>query len=260
MRPTFFFGLFFIKLPSMSVKLAKLENLIGHTFQDLKILERAVTHRSWAYENLPGATEEAVRDIENESMEFVGDSVLGLAIAEQLYRAHPKGSEGDLTLMKHHLVSTLTLARLADNLGIGEFVRVGRGEEKTGGRKKQALLANTLEALIAAVFLDGGYIPARAFIATIFRDELKNATPRNSIDYKTLLQELLQSEKLTAPNYSVIQTDGPPHDRTFSVEASWATGKARGTGNSIKSAEMMAASEALSMLKATNGDSAKRAG
>ncbi|MFT3744300.1 MAG: ribonuclease III [Pyrinomonadaceae bacterium] len=233
----------------MSAKLAKLEHLIGHTFQDMKLLERAVTHRSWAYENLPGASEEAVRAAENESMEFVGDSVLGLAIAEQLYNAHPKGSEGDLTLMKHHLVSTQTLAKLGETLALGDYLRVGRGEEKTGGRKKQALLANTLEAVIAAIFLDAGYIPARAFIARLFRTEIRNASPRTSIDYKTKLQELLQGEKLTAPSYSVIKTEGPPHDRTFSVEATWATGKARGTGNSIKSAEMKAAAEALEMLK-----------
>src|SRR5258706_1201720 len=227
----------------MTPKLASLENLIGHKFQDLKVLERAVTHRSWAYENLPGASEEKVRAAENESMEFVGDSVLGLVIAEQLYTVHPKSSEGDLTLMKHHLVSTTTLARIAEGLDSGKFIRVGRGEEKTGGRKKQALLANTLEAVIAAVFLDGGYIPARVFIARIFADELKRATPKNSIDYKTLLQELLQSEKLSAPSYNVTKTDGPPHDRTFSVEAVWATGKARGHGNSIKAAEMMAAAD-----------------
>ena len=238
----------------MSAKLALLENLTGHKFQDLKLLERAVTHRSWAYENLPGASEEKVRDAENESMEFVGDSVLGLVIAEQLYAAHPKGSEGDLTLMKHHLVSTTTLARIADGLDIGEFIRVGRGEEKTGGRKKQALLANTLEAVIAAIFLDSGYIPARVFIGRIFAEELKNATPKNSIDYKTLLQELLQSARQTAPSYNVIRTDGPPHDRTFSVEAIWATGRARGTGNSIKSAEMKAAAEALNILKTESGE------
>lgn len=249
MRPTFFFWPYCINLETMSAKLAKLENLIGHPFQDLKLLERAVTHRSWAYENLPGASEEAVRGIENESMEFIGDSVLGLVIAEQLYNAHPKGSEGDLTLMKHHLVSTTTLARLAEAFGLGEYIRVGRGEEKTGGRKKQALLANTLEAVIASVFLDGGYIPARAFISKIFADELKRATPRNSLDYKTMLQEILQAEKLAAPSYGVVKTVGPPHDRTFHVEAVWANGRASGTGNSIKSAEMMAASEALGMLK-----------
>ena len=260
MRPAFFFAPIFIKLASMPAKLAKLENLIGHKFQDLKILERAVTHRSWAYENLPGATDEKVREAENESMEFLGDSVLGLVIAEQLFLAHPKDSEGDLTLMKHHLVSTTTLAKIAERLDLGEFIRVGRGEEKTGGRKKLALLANTLEAIIAAVFIDGGYIPARVFIGRIFADELKNATPKKSIDYKTLLQELLQAEKMSAPTYNVTKTDGPPHDRKFSVEATWATGKAHGIGNSIKAAEMMAAAEALNILKTNNGMAPKRGG
>ncbi|MGE3467882.1 MAG: ribonuclease III [Pyrinomonadaceae bacterium] len=232
----------------MTPKIAELENLIGHKFQDLKLLERALTHRSWAYENFPGAADEDVRAAENESFEFVGDSVLGLVIAEKLFAAHPSDSEGDLTLMKHHLVSTTTLAMIADRMSLGDYVRVGRGEEKTGGRKKQALLANTLEAVIAAVFLDGGYSAARVFIGRIFADELRSATPRNSLDYKTMLQELLQSEKLSAPSYNVIRTEGPPHNRTFSVEAVWKTGKARGVGNSIKAAEMMAAAEALAVL------------
>jgi ribonuclease-3 len=242
----------------MTPRLAKLENLIGHKFADPKLLERALTHRSWAYENLPGAPDEEVRAAENESMEFVGDSVLGLIIAEQLYAAHPKDSEGDLTLMKHHLVSTTTLASIADKMDLGSYVRVGRGEEKTGGRKKQALLANTLEAVIAAVFIDGGYTASRVFVGRIFGDELRAATPKNSLDYKTMLQELLQSAKQTAPSYNVVKTDGPPHARTFSVEAIWATGKARGEGNSIKAAEMMAAAQALRELGSLNGMEAKR--
>lgn len=183
-------------------------------------------------------------------MEFVGDSVLGLVIAERLYEANPGSTEGDLTLMKHSLVSTTTLARVAEKLELGEYVRVGRGEEKTGGRKKQALLANTLEAVIAAVFLDGGYVAARVFVGRIFVDEIRQATPTNSVDYKTLLQEKVQAAKMPAPTYKLLKTDGPPHDRTFSVEAVWQTGKARGHGNSIKSAEMMAAAEALQMLSA----------
>ena len=244
----------------MTPRLAKLENLIGHKFQDLKLLERAVTHRSWAYENLPGSSDTDIRAAENESMEFVGDSVLGLIIAEQLYAAHPKDSEGDLTLMKHHLVSTATLANLAEDMSLGDYVRVGRGEEKTGGRKKLAILANTLEAVIAAVFLDGGYIAARAFVARIFARELKSASPRNSLDHKTTLQELLQSAKLTAPSYNVIKTEGPPHARIFSVEAVWQNGKARGQGNSIKAAEMMAAAEALKILGDPAAGSAKRKG
>lgn len=242
----------------MSASLAKLENLIGHTFKDRSILERSLTHRSWAYENLPGADEETIHESENESMEFLGDSVLGLVIAEKLFNAHPSSSEGDLTLMKHHLVSTVTLAKVAERLGLGEFVRFGRGEEKTGGRKKSALLANSLEAVIGAVFLDGGYSGARVLIGRIFSDELKNATPTNSVDYKTLLQELLQSRRLDAPSYAVVRTEGPPHDRTFHVEASWKTGRSTGTGNSIKAAEMIAAAEALNELKTDPPDQAKR--
>src|SRR6266404_5936066 len=202
----------------MTPRLANLENSIGHRFKDIALLERAVTHRSWAYENLPGSSEETIRAAENESMEFVGDSVLGLVIAEQLYLSNPKLSEGELTLMKHHLVSTTTLARLSQNLKISDYVRVGRGEEKTGGRQKMALLANTLEAVIAAVFFDGGYTAVRVFIARIFADELHKATPGNSVDFKTMLQEKLQAEKLTAPSYSVVKTEGPPHARIFLVE------------------------------------------
>ncbi len=232
----------------MSASLAKLENLTGHKFADLALLERAVTHRSWAFENLPNATDEEIRETENESLEFVGDSVLGLAIAEQVFRNNPRLSEGDLTLMKHHLVSTVTLAKIAGDLDLGQYIRVGRGEEKTGGRKKQALLANTLEAIIGAVFFDGGYIKARAFIAKIFAEELRSATPKSSLDYKTMLQERLQAEKLVAPSYNVIRVDGPPHLRTFYVEAVWSDGKAVGEGRSIKAAEMMAANAALSDL------------
>ncbi len=237
----------------MSASPATLENLIGHKFADPQLLERSLTHRSWAFENLPDGDETAIRKAENESMEFLGDSVLGLVIAEQLFSAHPEKNEGDLTLMKHHLVSTATLAKVAATLSLGDFVRFGHGEVKTGGRKKQALLANSLEALIAAVFLDGGYSAARVFINRIFREEIRQATPSNSVDYKTLLQEFLQSQQNASPTYRVVKTDGPPHDRTFSVEAAWNNGTSRGVGNSIKAAEMKAAAEAYKILK---GDSA----
>lgn len=233
----------------MSQSLAKLEQLLGYKFQNLSLLERAVTHRSWAYEFLPDGDENAIRETQNESLEFVGDSILGLAIAEQLYLRNPNSSEGDLTLMKHHLVSTTTLAKLATQLSLGDFIRVGRGEEKTGGRRKQALLADVFEAIIAAIFFDSSYISARAFINRIFTEELRNATPKTSIDYKTLLQETLQALKLTAPSYNVIKTEGPPHDRTFFVEAVWENGTVHGQGNSIKAAEMAAANEALKTLR-----------
>jgi len=232
----------------MTQNLARLEQLIGYQFQNLALLERAVTHRSWAYEKMPFGEEEEIRGLQNESLEFVGDSVLGLAIAEQLFVRNPKASEGDLTLMKHYLVSTETLAKIGKNLTLGEFLRFGRGEEKTGGRTKQAILANTLEAIIAAIFFDSGYILARGFINRIFIDEFRLATPKTSLDYKTLLQETLQAQKLSAPVYNVVKIEGPPHERTFLVEARWETGKVRSKGTSIKSAEMKAANLALKKL------------
>lgn len=236
----------------MAVSLGKLENRLGYKFQNLELLERALTHRSWAYENIIDGNEIKIRSIQNESLEFVGDSVLGLAIAEQLYLQNPEMSEGDLTLMKHYLVSTETLARLATKLDLGKFLRVGKGEEKTGGRRKQALLADALEAIIAAIFFDSSYVQAKAFVNRIFRDEFQTATPTTSIDYKTLLQETLQAAKLPAPTYAVVKTEGMPHERTFHVEVSWSDGKMQGKGSSIKSAEMQAARFALDALKGEN--------
>lgn len=235
------------------MKLSRFESLIGYTFQDPNLLERALTHRSWAHENLSGRDEIEIRAAENESFEFVGDSVLGLAIAEQLFEKYPDASEGQLTLMKHRLVSTSSLATLAEELTIGEFVQLGRGEEKTGGRHKKAILADTLEAVIAAVFFDSGYIAARAMIARIFANEFRRVTPDDCVDYKSLLQEKLQAERLSAPVYSVLRTEGQPHDRTFYVEAAWESGRAEGTGSSIKSAEMMAANEALKLFQPSDG-------
>jgi ribonuclease III len=114
------------------MKLSNLEKTIGYTFKDVALLERALTHRSWAHEKLSGRDEDLIRAAENESFEFLGDSVLGLAIAEELFRKYPDASAGELTLMKHRLVSTTTLANVAEALNLGEHIRVGRGEEKTG--------------------------------------------------------------------------------------------------------------------------------
>jgi ribonuclease-3 len=241
------------------MSLAKLENLVGHKFQKPEMLERALTHRSWAHEKLKGEAEATVRESENESLEFVGDSVLGLAVAEQLYTKHPGAAEGDLTLMKHRLVSMPTLAGIASRLKLGDFLRIGRGEEQSGGREKPAILADTLEAIIGAVFFDSGYIAARALVARLFADELKTVTAKGSLDYKTLLQETLQAQKLAAPEYNVVRTEGQPHDRTFYVAASWQGGTSNGSGRSIKAAEMMAASEALKMIE-SDKDQKRNAG
>ncbi len=239
----------------MPENLASLERLIGYQFTDLALLERAVTHRSWASERIPFGDEKEIRRLQNESLEFVGDSVLGLAVAEQIYIRHPEASEGDLTLMKHRLVSAETLATLAKNLDLGKFMRVGRGEEKTGGRRKLALLANTLEAIIAAIFFDSGYAAARAFINRLFAEEFRRATPRTSLDYKTLLQETLQGDKRDAPTYTLVKTEGLPHELIFYVEVAWDTGKINAKGTSIKAAEMLGASLALKKInKEAGGD------
>ncbi|MGI9034853.1 MAG: ribonuclease III [Pyrinomonadaceae bacterium] len=233
----------------MAGNLSKLETLIGYQFKNSDLLERALTHRSWAYENKPSGDNEEIRSLQNESLEFVGDSVLGLAVAEQLFKKNLDSTEGDLSLMKHRLVSRGTLARAAKNLGLGKFMRVGRGEEKTGGRRNQALLANTLEAVIAAIFLDSGYVPARAFVNRILADEIRAATPVSSIDFKTLLQETLQADKRAAPVYNLVKTEGPDHKPTFLVEVVWDNDKIEATGSSIKTAEMKAAEAALKKLK-----------
>jgi ribonuclease III len=233
----------------MPPSLGKLEHLTGHKFADPELIARAVTHRSWVYENMPDAPETKMHETENESLEFLGDAVLGLAITDLIFTRNRGRSEGEMTVLKHHLVSTATLAKLAHELKLGSFLRVGKGEEKTGGRKKDHVLANTLEAIIGAVFVDGGYIPAKAFVSKIFAEELKTATPAKSVDYKSLLQEALQAQKLATPTYKKVRTSGPPHERTFYVEALWEGGKTEGEGNSVKAAEMMAAARALEVIK-----------
>ena len=241
----------------MPRNLSALENLIGHTFNDIKLLERAVTHRSWAYENLPSATEEEIREIENESLEFVGDSVLGLVIAEQLFIRNPRLSEGDLTLMKHHLVSGSALAGVSESIGLGEFLKLG-GSEVKAGRGKQSLLTNAFEAVIAAVFLDSSYIVARSVIVRLMEESLRNVKPETSVDFKSRLQAELQARKQRTAEYHLIKSEGPPHSRKFFVEVSWADGRAKGEGNSIKAAEMRAAEKALGALQPIKEDRPKR--
>ena len=136
--------------------LGELEAKLGYVFKDRTLLERALTHRSWAHEHVAPGEELEARRLHNEALEFVGDSVLGLAVADYLFQSTADATEGDLSRMKHRLVSTMMLARVARRLDLGDYLRIGRGEEKTGGRRKRALLADVVEAIIAAVYLDGG--------------------------------------------------------------------------------------------------------
>ncbi|MDQ3746514.1 MAG: ribonuclease III, partial [Acidobacteriota bacterium] len=207
---------------------------------------------SWAHESVGAGGEREARTLHNEAFEFVGDSVLGLVVAAALFRTHPSVTEGELSRMKHRLVSEQTLARVARRLHLGEFLRVGRGEEKTGGRRKRALLADAFEAVLAAVFLDGGFDEAVRFVRQALKSELEEATPESAAaaDYKTMLQERLQAERHLAPRYDVVETLGPPHARTFRVEVSWDDQAVRGEGQTIKSAEMDAACRALEEMGA----------
>lgn len=242
----------------MDNKLGKLESVIGHRFEDIELLERAVTHRSWAYENIDGDSDEAIHKYDNESLEFIGDSVVGLIVAEQLFKRNPHASEGDLTLMKHHLVSGSALAEVSDKLGLGNFLRLG-GSEVKSGRKKRSLLTNTFEAVIGAVFLDAGYVATRAVVTRLMEDRLKSANPETSVDFKSRLQTQLQASKLDTARYNLVKSEGPPHARRFYVEVVWDNGKAEGDGNSIKAAEMMAAAKALEMLAKPKKRTAQRA-
>lgn len=227
-----------------------LEEKIDYSFRDRRLLERALTHRSWAHETVGAGGEREARALHNEALEFVGDSVLGLVVADTLFRSHPEVTEGELSRMKHRLVSTQTLARVSRRLSLGEYLRVGRGEEKTGGRRKRALLADAFEALLAAVFLDGGYTEAEGFVRRALASELEEATPESAAaaDFKTLLQERLQSERHLSPAYEVVETEGPPHARTFHVEVVFDGERVRGAGRTIKSAEMDAACRALELI------------
>jgi ribonuclease-3 len=160
--------------------------------------------------------------------------------------------------MKHSLVRGSALAEVADDLGLGEFIKLG-GSEKKDGRKKRSLLTNTFEAVIGAVFLDSGYIATRVVVTRLMEEKLQSVTARDSIDFKSRLQTELQARKQKTADYKLVKTDGPPHERQFFVEVVWEAGKARGEGNSIKAAEMMAAAEALKQLDGQGERRAKRA-
>ena len=227
-----------------------LETILAYNFNDRALLERALTHRSWAHEQVAPGDEHQARQLHNESLEFLGDSVLGLVVANYLCSSYPLGTEGELSRMKHRLVSAPTLAKASLTLNLGDFLRFGKGEEKSGGRQKKALLADVFEAITGAIFLDGGMDAATNFVCYALRDELEGADPLAAAkaDYKTMLQERLQAERRQAPRYSVIETLGPPHRRIFHVEVSWDGGSIQGEGHSIKSAEAAAARAALEVM------------
>jgi ribonuclease-3 len=222
-----------------------LQAAIAYRFRDRGLLEHAMTHTSRANEDVSGGV------ADNESLEFLGDAVLGFIVADLLFREFPDCDEGEKSKMKAMLVSTATLARVAERLGLGDHLLLGRGEEKTGGRRKQALLADGCEALIAAMYLDGGIEQSRAFIVRElggFIDDLRRDGV-SAQDYKSTLQELVQGRNRPLPEYRVVGAAGPDHQKLFDVEVLVAGEPlARATGPSKKEAEQEAARLALSRL------------
>src|SRR3989442_7338106 len=232
-------------------KLTELEAVLSYYFSDRALLVQAMTHRSWAHEQVSPRQQREARDLHNEALDFLGQSILGLVVADYLFKAYPGASEGELSRMKHRLVSAPTLAKASTELGLGEYVRFGRGEEKSGGRRKRALLADVFEAVTGAIFLDGGLSAATEFVEHALGPELRAANPVSAAaaDPKTMLQERLQAVHQPGPQYTVIETLGPPHRRVFHVELKWNGGSTRGEGQTIKAAEAAAAEGALKMME-----------
>jgi ribonuclease-3 len=222
-----------------------LQAIVGYRFRDPGLLEHALTHTSRANEDASGGV------IDNESLEFLGDAVLGFAIADLLFRKFPNEDEGWKSKIKASLVSTASLARLAERLNLGDHLLLGRGEEKTGGRRKQALLADVYEAIIAAIYLDGGVEHATAFIQRQFAELLEEAREPAAMnrDFKSALQERVQSGGEPLPEYVVVGETGPDHHKTFQVEVRVrGQALAEAFGRSKKEAEQEAARLALERL------------
>jgi len=225
--------------------LASLQQALGVRLEEPALLEQALVHSSYVNEN-PGAVPAS-----NERLEFLGDAVLGLVIAEELYRRYPGYSEGEMTPLRSRLVCRATLGTIARSICLGDFIYLGRGEEASGGRLKTANLAGAMEAVIAAVFLDRGLDCGRQFIIGLCRGELDGLAGKDTvIDYKSQLQQLSQSRYKKAPVYGITEATGAGHERLFTAEVMVDnTILGRGTGKSKKSAETEAARQALEKLR-----------
>ena len=223
----------------------KLQKTIGHQFKNADLLTEALTHPSLAHEKGNGANHH------NQRLEFLGDAVLQLVLTDHIYKLHPDLPEGKLTQLRAHLANRHTLFRRALAIELGHHLLLGKGEEASGGRERLSNLADAYEALLGAVYLDGGIRAARKFIATQFRTEftqMKQTTPRQNP--KGLLQEFLQSRSPANPQYRVIRESGPDHNKYFEVAVEWSGQEiGRGHGPSKKQAEAAAAEAALTALQ-----------
>lgn len=246
-------------------ELSELEKILGHRFADAELLERALTHSSQAREAEMLRPERRVAD--NEQLEFLGDAVLGLVTTEELFRRFPLFTEGQLSKLKAHLVSKNHLIHIAEQFEIGRYLRLGRGEEKSGGRSKSAILVDALEAILGALYLDAGLEVARSLVLnSIVLPELEvfiSAGNAGRItDFKSALQERLQAEGRPQPVYALVRESGPEHKKTFTIEARLLDSGGvstefvgRAEGATKKAAEQVAARQVLDYLSsAGNGD------
>ena len=248
----------------MEAVLAELEAALGHRFDRPELLVRALTHRSLANEQAQvNGKDTAAEANDNERLEFLGDAVLGLAVAESLFLAHPEWREGELTRVRSQLVSRQHMAEVAAALGLGQHLRLSRGEDRGGLRRKATVLSNAMEAVMGALFLDGGLEPIRKFSENWVMGEAVEQLARELDsgealgNYKSALQEHLQAERVGVPVYRVKSESGPDHHKKFLVEvrlkpADGQPGKplARGMGRTKKLAEQDAAKRALERLTA----------
>ncbi len=219
-----------------------LEKAIGYRFKNITLLQNALAHSSYANERWHDSLKS------NERLEFLGDSILGMVVAEYLYRNFPDRPEGDLTRMRADMVCEQSLARIAERIGLGEHLLLGNGEESGGGRNRGSILADAVESVIAACFLDGGMEPARNFINTFVLTDVPVQKLRNA-DYKTALQELVQQKKNQVLSYALVEESGPDHDKNFVVQVSLnGTVVGTGQGRSKKKAEQDAARVAIEKL------------
>ena len=222
--------------------LTKLEQGLGYTFRNKALLENALTHSSYANEN----RERHLPD--NERLEFLGDSILGFVVAEYLYRNFPDKPEGELTRIRADLVCERNRAEAAATVELGSYLLLGHGEEQGGGRKRDSIVSDAMESVIAASFMDGGFAAAKEIIDRLILSNIPKGRPRN-FDYKTAFQELVQRKKDQQIHYELTGESGPDHDKHFEVEV-LLNGKAvgHGVGSSKKRAEQAAAEAAIEAL------------
>jgi ribonuclease-3 len=230
---------------SSSKDLISLEQSIGYTFKKKSLLKESLTHKSYAHE----ISKE--RSSFNERLEFLGDAVLELIISEHLFSSHSDYTEADLSKIKAYAVQESTLAQTAKSLNIGAYLLLGKGEEITGGRKKASLLADAFEALLAAIYLDGGYKKAKVFVLDNLTDMINDITTNNFIyDFKTKLQEVAQAEFGVLPKYIIHKEEGPEHKKTFEVKVLIKDDfLGSGKGKTKKAAAQMAAEAGLKKIR-----------